>query len=47
MKILVVGDSFCPVAVFGAAFSRLATEHEITAFDVVDEPGFVPGLHRS
>ena len=41
MKILVVGDSFCPVGVFGAAFARLGTEHEVTTFDVVDEPGFI------
>ena len=41
MRILVVGDSFCPVGVFGAAFARLGTEHEVTTFDVVDEPGWV------
>ena len=40
MRILVVGDSFCPVGVFGAAFARLETEHEVTAFDVLDEPGW-------
>ena len=41
MRILVVGDSFCPVGVFGAAFARLGTEHEVTTFDVVDEPGWM------
>jgi D-3-phosphoglycerate dehydrogenase / 2-oxoglutarate reductase len=41
MKILVVGDSFCPVGVFGAAFERLEAEHDVAAFDVVDEPGWV------
>jgi D-3-phosphoglycerate dehydrogenase len=41
MKILVVGDTFCPVDVFGRAFARLEAEHEVTAFDVLDEPGWV------
>lgn len=41
MRILVVGDSFCPVGVFGAAFTHLGTEHEVTTFDVVDEPGWI------
>ncbi len=41
MKILVVGDSFCSVAVFGVAFTRLAAEHDVTAFDLTDEPGWV------
>jgi D-3-phosphoglycerate dehydrogenase len=41
MRILVVGDSFCPVGVFGAAFARLGTEHEVTTFDVVDQPGWM------
>lgn len=41
MRILVVGDSFCPVGVFGAAFERLRTEHEVTTFDIVDEPGWM------
>ncbi len=30
MKILVVGDSFVPVAVFKRGFERLETEHEVT-----------------
>ena len=41
MKILVVGESFCPIHVFGAAFAHLEAEHEVTTFDVVDEPGWV------
>ena len=42
MKILVVGDSYCPWRAFGPAMERLRGGHEVTSFDVVDEPGWHP-----
>lgn len=42
MKVLVVGDSYCPIDVFAPPFERLAGEHPVEAFDVVDEPDWVP-----
>lgn len=41
LRILVVGDSYCPSTAFHAAFQRLADEHEVTFTDVIDEPGYV------
>jgi D-3-phosphoglycerate dehydrogenase / 2-oxoglutarate reductase len=43
MKILVVGDSYCPWRALGPAMDRLRDDHELTCFDVVDEPGWRPG----
>jgi D-3-phosphoglycerate dehydrogenase len=42
LRILVVGDSYCPAAAFVRAFERLAAVHEVTFMDVVDEPEWVP-----
>ncbi len=42
MKILVVGDSYCPWRALGSAIDRLAVDHEVTRFDVVDEPAWRP-----
>jgi len=42
MKILVAGDSYCPVRVFGEPFRSLAREHAVTQFDLADQPGWVP-----
>jgi D-3-phosphoglycerate dehydrogenase len=42
MKILVAGDSYCPTRVFAEPFRQLAREHSVTAFDIADEPGWVP-----
>lgn len=42
MKILVAGDSYCPIRVFGEPFRHLAREHSISQFDVVDEPAWRP-----
>ncbi len=43
LRILVVGDSYCPSSAFQAAFEGLADDHAVTFADVTDEPGFVPG----
>jgi len=42
MKILVVGDSYCPWRALGPAIQKLGERHELTCFDVVDEPGWRP-----
>lgn len=42
MKILVVGDSYCPTSAFGEPFRRLQPEHDITFYDMEDEPGWRP-----
>ena len=42
LRILVVGDSYCPSAELRPAFAPLEAEHAITYVDVVDEPAFVP-----
>jgi D-3-phosphoglycerate dehydrogenase / 2-oxoglutarate reductase len=42
MKILVVGDTYCPSAALRPAFEGLARGHEVTFVDVVDEPGWQP-----
>ncbi|MEI7745016.1 MAG: NAD(P)-dependent oxidoreductase [Chloroflexota bacterium] len=42
MKILVAGDSYCPTSVFGEPFARLSPEHEVTLFDLDDEPDWEP-----
>ncbi len=52
LRILVVGDSYCPSSAFREAFRPLATDHEVTFVDVTDEPGWLPqtpselGLHE-
>ncbi len=42
LRILVVGDSYCPSAIMEDAFSRIAPPHEVSFLDVRDEPGWVP-----
>lgn len=42
MKILVVGDSYCPSSVLKPAFDGLATAHQITFADVADAPSWTP-----
>lgn len=42
MRILVLGDSYCPSSAFQRAFRHLASEHEISFVDVHDEPNWVP-----
>ena len=42
MKILVVGDSYCPWRALGPAIDRLAEQHEVTCFDVVDDSSWQP-----
>jgi D-3-phosphoglycerate dehydrogenase len=42
MRILVLGDSYCPAAALGDAFGRLGSEHEVLLRDVVDEPDWRP-----
>ena len=42
MKILVIGDSYCPSAALQPAFEGLARGHDVTFADVVDEPGWRP-----
>ncbi len=42
MRILVIGDPYCPSAAFQEAFRRLASRHEVTFRDVVHEPEWVP-----
>ncbi len=42
MRILVVGDSYCPTSALRDAFVRLAEGHEVTFRDMTDEPGWVP-----
>ncbi len=42
MKILVVGDSYCPSSALRPAFGELAFAHEISFTDVRDAPGWTP-----
>ena len=42
MRILVVGDSYCPSGAFRPAFAGLAERHEVEYADVVDDLGWVP-----
>jgi D-3-phosphoglycerate dehydrogenase / 2-oxoglutarate reductase len=42
MKILVAGDSYCPWRALGPSIDRLTEKHEVTCFDVVDEPDWHP-----
>jgi len=42
LRILVVGDSFCPASALTGAFASLSEDHEVDYVDVVDEPTWVP-----
>jgi len=42
VRILVVGDSYCPSATFGPAFAGLAQRHEVGYADVVDDLAWAP-----
>ena len=42
MRILIVGDGYCPASQLTPAFAELAAANEITAFDVVDDPDWRP-----
>jgi D-3-phosphoglycerate dehydrogenase / 2-oxoglutarate reductase len=42
MRILVIGDSYCPSTALRTAFARLETVHEVTFADVLDEPDWAP-----
>jgi D-3-phosphoglycerate dehydrogenase / 2-oxoglutarate reductase len=42
MKILVLGDSYCPWRALGPSIGGLAESHDVTCFDVVDEPAWQP-----
>jgi D-3-phosphoglycerate dehydrogenase / 2-oxoglutarate reductase len=42
MRILVIGDPYCPSDTLRGAFGRLEDRHQITFADVVDEPGWIP-----
>jgi D-3-phosphoglycerate dehydrogenase / 2-oxoglutarate reductase len=42
MRILVVGDSYCPSSAFREAFRRLGEQHEVAFADVTDEPDWTP-----
>jgi D-3-phosphoglycerate dehydrogenase / 2-oxoglutarate reductase len=42
MKILVVGDSYCPAAALRPAFDGLVKAHEVAFVDITDEPGWEP-----
>ena len=42
MRILIVGDAYCPSSHLTPAFAQLATTNEISAFDVVDQLDWRP-----
>lgn len=42
MRILVVGDSYCPVAALRPAFAGIARDHAVDFMDVVDDDGWTP-----
>jgi D-3-phosphoglycerate dehydrogenase len=42
VRILVVGDSYCPSSAFRAAFLGLESAHEVEYIDVADEPSWAP-----
>ena len=42
MKILVLGDSYCPSSALRPAFDGLAADHDITFADLLDEPAWQP-----
>lgn len=42
MRILVVGDSYCPASALAPAFEALQARHEVTLADIADAPGWAP-----
>jgi D-3-phosphoglycerate dehydrogenase len=42
MRILVLGDSYCPGSALGQAFEPLRAEHDVDVADVIDEPAWRP-----
>ena len=42
MRVLVVGDPYCPSSALRGAFQHLGSAHEVDYADVVDEPGWRP-----
>jgi D-3-phosphoglycerate dehydrogenase len=42
MRILVVGDSYCPAAALEGALARLDSDHDVTFRDILDEPDWRP-----
>jgi D-3-phosphoglycerate dehydrogenase len=42
LRILVVGDSFCPSSTLRQAFADLAADHQVDFVDVVDDPAWRP-----
>jgi D-3-phosphoglycerate dehydrogenase / 2-oxoglutarate reductase len=42
MKILVVGDSYCPSRALAPAFEELARRHQVSFTEVVDDPAWTP-----
>lgn len=42
MKIVVIGDSYCPASALRASFAALAERHDVRFLDVVDEPDWRP-----
>jgi D-3-phosphoglycerate dehydrogenase len=42
MRILILGDSYCPSAAFRPAFASLAARHQVSFTDLVDDLGWVP-----
>jgi D-3-phosphoglycerate dehydrogenase len=42
MRILIVGDSYCPSGAFREAFGGLSANHDLRFTDVVDDPGWIP-----
>ena len=42
MRIVVIGDSYCPTSAFRKAFAALADDHEVVFADVADEPAWRP-----
>ncbi|MFI5262873.1 MAG: hypothetical protein ACHQZR_10010, partial [Candidatus Limnocylindrales bacterium] len=42
LRILVLGDSYCPAAALQPAFSELAAHHTVDLADVVDDTAWQP-----
>jgi D-3-phosphoglycerate dehydrogenase len=42
VRILILGDSYCPSAAFRPAFARLIEQQDVSFADLVDDPGWVP-----
>jgi D-3-phosphoglycerate dehydrogenase len=41
VRILILGDSYCPSAAFRPAFARLIDQHDVSFADLVDDPKWV------